>query len=52
LFVPKVLEGNPEDIQMTKIVKEISKIIDEGVSQKHSIQVKDAIIFIKIQLSK
>ncbi len=46
------MEGTQEDMQINKIVKEISKIIDEGLPQRHSIQVKDAIISIKIQLFK
>jgi hypothetical protein len=48
LFVELAMEGTQENIQITKIVKEISKIIDEGLSQRHSIQVNDAVISIKI----
>jgi hypothetical protein len=47
-----VIEGTQEDMQINRIVREITTIIDEGLSQKHSIEVKDAIISIKIQLSK
>ena len=46
------MEGTQEDLQINKIVREISKLIDEGLSQKHSIKVEDAVISIKIQLSK
>jgi hypothetical protein len=44
------MEGTQESMQITKIVKEITKIIDEGLLQRHSIEVKDAVISIKIQL--
>jgi len=52
LFVPHVVEGTQDNSQINKIVKEISKIIDEGLSQKHSIQVNDAVISIKIPVFK
>lgn len=52
LFVPQAVEGTKENIQINKIVKEISRIIDEELSQRYSIQVKDAVISIKIPVFK
>jgi len=46
------MEGTQENVQVNKIVKEISKIIDEGSSQRHSIKVKGAVISIKIPVFK
>jgi len=46
------MEGTQENVQVNKIVKEISKIIDEGSSQRHSIKVKGAVISIKIPVYK
>jgi hypothetical protein len=52
LFVPHHMEETQENIQVNKIVKEISKILDEGLSQRHSIKVKGAVISIKIPVLK
>jgi len=46
------MEETQENVKVNKIVKEISKIIDEGLSLRHSIKVKDAVISIKIPVFK
>ena len=52
LIIPQVIEGVKENISTkNRIVKEISKIIDEG-SYKCSIEIKDGFISIKIPISK
>jgi len=46
------MDETQENIQLNKIVKEISRIIDAELSQRYSIQVKDAVISIKIPVFK
>ena len=52
LVIPQVFEGVQEDIQINRIVKEISKAIDEESTHKCSIKIKDGYISIKIPVSR
>ncbi|MFX1519851.1 MAG: hypothetical protein ACFFCD_08015 [Promethearchaeota archaeon] len=52
LIIPQVIEGVKENIPTkNRIVKEISRIIDEG-SYKCSIKIKDGFVSINIPISK
>jgi hypothetical protein len=53
LIIPAVIEGVKENIPTkNKIIKEISRIIDESSPCKCSIEVKDGFVYIKIPISK
>lgn len=52
IFVPQAIEGIQNDVNMNEIVKKISNIIDDEISQKYSIKVKDGFISIIINISK
>ncbi|MCK5588251.1 MAG: hypothetical protein KAI34_05975 [Candidatus Lokiarchaeota archaeon] len=52
IFVPQAVEGIQNDVNMNEIVKKISNIIDDEISQKYSIKVKDGFISVIINISK
>jgi len=52
LLIPQIFKGVQEDIQINRIVKEISKAIDEESTHKCSIKIKDGYISIKILVSR
>jgi hypothetical protein len=53
LIIPNIIEGVKENIPTkNRIVKEISKIIDEDGPCKYSLEIKDGFVSIKIPISK